>query len=97
MINDTSGVTLKAVPLSNNTVARSVSDTSNDLEDQLVEKLKGAHFAMQVDDATDSNRDCLLIAYLRFIISESLDEDVLFCRYVAKRATADKLFNIIDS
>ena len=40
MIDDASADKLKAVPLSIDTVARCICDISNDLEDQLVEKLK---------------------------------------------------------
>ena len=50
-----------------------------------------------MDEATDSNKDCLLIAYVRFVTSESLYEDLLFCKYIRSRATADELFKLLDS
>ncbi|KAM3861136.1 zinc finger BED domain-containing protein 5-like [Diretmus argenteus] len=50
-----------------------------------------------VDEATDSNKDCLLIAYVRYIDGEEISEDLLFCKYVTGRATADELFKIIDT
>ncbi len=60
-------------------------------------KIKGKRYALQVDEATDSNKDSLLIAYVRFVDFESLNEDLLFCKYIPKRATADELFKMIDS
>ncbi|KAI2649397.1 Zinc finger BED domain-containing protein 5 [Labeo rohita] len=97
MLDETSAAKLKTIPLSNDTVAKRICDISNDLEDQLVEKLRDTRFALQVDEATVSNQDCLFISYVRFVCSESLREDLLFCKYVQTRATADELFKILDS
>ena len=58
---------------------------------------KGERFALQVDEATDSNKDFLLIAYVRYIESCDVAEDLLFCKYVPKRTTADELFKLIES
>lgn len=78
-------------------MARHICNISQDLEDQLLEKLKDTRFALQVDEATDSSKDCLLIAYVHYETSGTLNEDLLFVKYVTKRANADVLFNIIDS
>lgn len=97
IIDDATAQKLRAIPLSDNTVARRISDISEDMKEQLVEKIKDQRFALQVDEATDSNKDCLLIAYVRYVDTEDLSEDLLFCNYVPKRATADELFKIIDN
>ena len=52
------------IPLSNDTIARRVNDLSDDLEIQLINKFRDNHFALQVDEATDSSKDCHLIAYV---------------------------------
>lgn len=67
--------------MSKNTIAIRVTD----LEEQLIEKIRDKRFAIQVDEATDSNKDCLLIAYVRHINNESLKEGFLFCKYVSNR------------
>ncbi|XP_030580905.1 zinc finger BED domain-containing protein 5-like [Archocentrus centrarchus] len=97
MLDDASAAKLKTIPLSNDTVARRIDDIANDLHEQLVDKLKDKRFALQFDEATDSNKDCLFIAYVRFDLSNSLCEDLLFCKYVRDRATAEELFKILDS
>ncbi|XP_072229039.1 zinc finger BED domain-containing protein 5-like [Leuresthes tenuis] len=97
MLDETSAAKLKAVPLSNDTIARRIWDISSDLEEQLIEKLKESRFALQVDKATDSNKDCLFLSYVRFVNCESLCEELLFCKYIKNRATADELFKIMDS
>ena len=41
-----------------------MSDISDDLQEQLAEHLTDKCFALQMDKANDSNRDCLFIAYV---------------------------------
>lgn len=69
---------------------------SNDLQEQLAEKLKDKRFASQLDEATDRNKDRSFIAYVRFDMTESLSEDLLFYKYVWHRATAEELFKLLD-
>ena len=62
MFDETSAAKLKAVPLSNDTIARRMCDISSDLEEQLIEKLQESRFALQVVEATDRFKDCLFIS-----------------------------------
>lgn len=96
MLDDAGAAKIKTIPLSNDTVARRINDIANDLKEQLVDKLKDKRFALQFDEATDSNKDCLFIAYVRFDMTNSLCEDLLFCKYVRDRATAEELFKMLD-
>uniref|UniRef100_A0A673YA89 Uncharacterized protein n=1 Tax=Salmo trutta TaxID=8032 RepID=A0A673YA89_SALTR len=96
MLDDASAAKIKTIPLSNDTVARRINDIANDLKEQLVDKLKDKRFALQFDEATDSNKDCLFIAYVRFDMTNSLCEDLLFCKYVRDRATAEEIFKMLD-
>ncbi|KAE8298233.1 Zinc finger MYM-type protein 6 [Larimichthys crocea] len=96
MMDETSAAKLKTIPLSNDTVSRRIRDISTDIEAQLVEKIKENRFALQVDEATDSSKTCLLIAYVRFVNSNSISEDLLFCKPVPRRATAEELFKLLD-
>lgn len=42
------------------------------MEEQLIEKIKDDRFALQMDEATDSNKDSLLITYVRYIGVEDI-------------------------
>lgn len=97
MLDETAASKLTAIPLSNNTIARHIYDTSKDEEEQLNDKVRDSRFALQVDKATDSNKDVLLITYVRFIDAGDLREELLFCKQVAGRATAEELFKILDT
>ena len=87
---------LKTVPLCNNSIERKISHISDDLLEQLISAMAGKPFSIQLDKATDSNQDCLLIAYARFVQDKSLSEELLFCKYVEGRCTAEELFGIMD-
>ncbi|XP_062336324.1 zinc finger BED domain-containing protein 5-like [Osmerus eperlanus] len=70
---------------------------SKDIEEQLNDKVRDSRFSLQMDEATDSNKDCLLITYVRFIDGDDMREELLFCKQITGRATAEELFKIIDS
>ncbi|KAL6463227.1 hypothetical protein MHYP_G00276180 [Metynnis hypsauchen] len=72
MLDDKSAAKIKTIPLSNDTVARRINDIANDLQEQLIDKLKDKRFALQFDEATDSNKDCLFVSYVRFDMTNSL-------------------------
>ncbi|GFV80526.1 SCAN domain-containing protein 3 [Trichonephila clavipes] len=57
---------LQSIPLSNDTVSRRIDDISEDVEQQLFCKLRDKLFSIQLDEATDSNKDAHFIAYVRF-------------------------------
>ena len=78
------------------TQLQDVCNISKDLEQQLTKKLKDKSFALHIDQATDIN-DHLSVAYFCFASSESLCNDLLFCKYVPSRATAAVLLRPPDS
>ena len=57
-----------------------ISDISEDLNEQLMEKLQDNEYALQVDEATDIRRESHLIAYIRFLDIDKVMEELLFCR-----------------
>jgi hypothetical protein len=80
MVEESAVKQLLNMPLSNNTITCRIYDMSEDMNDQLVEKLKYKHFGIQLDEATDNN-DAHLICYVRFIDGEdNIVEDLLFCK-----------------
>ncbi|KAI2643056.1 Protein FAM200A [Labeo rohita] len=77
MIDDATASKLKTIPLSNNTIARCMS---KDTEVQFNDKIQDHRFALQMDEATDSNKDCLLITYVRFIDAADLSRGKVLSR-----------------
>ena len=87
---------LRQIPLSDNTVSRRINDISEDICDQLVSRVRTSKFAIQVDEATDVAKDAHLIAYVRYVEETDVIEDILFCKPIPEKATANEIFKIID-
>ncbi|GFS76105.1 SCAN domain-containing protein 3 [Trichonephila clavipes] len=78
MFGDNFAKELQSIPLSNDTVSRRIDDISEDVEQQLFCKLRDKLFSIQLDEATDSNKDAHFIAYVRFWDGTSAVEELLF-------------------
>ncbi|GFT05923.1 SCAN domain-containing protein 3 [Trichonephila clavipes] len=66
MLGDNFAKELQSIPLSNDTVSCRIDDIAEDVEQQLLGKLRDKLFSIQLDEATDSNKDAHFIAYVRF-------------------------------
>ncbi|GFX30976.1 SCAN domain-containing protein 3 [Trichonephila clavipes] len=66
MFGDNFAKELQSIPLSNDTVSRRIDDIVEDVDQQLFGKLRDKLFSIQLDEATDSNKDAYFIAYVRF-------------------------------
>jgi len=81
MIGESAAQKRKAVPLSNNTICWRIDKISDDINDQLVAKMRGNEFSLQLDEAATSNKDAYVICYARFIDNDNnIVEDLLFCK-----------------
>ncbi|GFW08151.1 zinc finger MYM-type protein 6 [Trichonephila clavipes] len=88
---------LQSIPLSNDTVSHRIDDIAEDVEQQLFGKLRDKLFSIQLDEATDSNKDAHFIAYVRFWDGMSAVEELLFCKPIKLKATAIALFDILNN
>jgi hypothetical protein len=83
------------VPLSNNIISRRIQHITEDLNDQLIGKLKRKEFGLQLDEATDKNNDAHLICYVQFTDGNNIVEDLLFCKSITASAKAQDLRSLI--
>lgn len=96
MFGDNFSKQIQSIPLSNDTVARRIGDIAEDVQCQLFSKLRDKLFSIQLDEATDSNKDAHLIAYVRFCDNISIVEELLFCKPIELKTTALALFAILN-
>ncbi|GFY11759.1 zinc finger MYM-type protein 6 [Trichonephila clavipes] len=97
MFGDNFAKELQSIPLSNDTVSRRIDDIAEDVEQQLFGKLRDKLFSIQLDEATDSNKDAHFIAYVRFWDGMSAVKELLFCKPIKLKATAMALFDILNN
>lgn len=79
MIRESALNQLKNIPLSNNTINRGINDISDNINEQLINKLKDKYFVIQLNKATDCNKDAYLICYIRFMDGINVIQELLFC------------------
>uniref|UniRef100_A0A8C4EX62 HAT C-terminal dimerisation domain-containing protein n=1 Tax=Dicentrarchus labrax TaxID=13489 RepID=A0A8C4EX62_DICLA len=85
---------LKTVPLSDTTIARRIDEMASDVRVQLIEKLRLADaFALQLDESTDVSKDTQLLAFVRFVDQNEMQEEFLF----PERTTSAEIFKVIDA
>ncbi|GFT51954.1 SCAN domain-containing protein 3 [Trichonephila clavipes] len=83
MFGDNFAKELQSIPLSNDTVSRRIDDIAEDVEQQLFGKLRDKLFSIQLDEATDSNKDAHFIAYVRFWDGLSTTEEESFIDFTS--------------
>ncbi|GFV09568.1 SCAN domain-containing protein 3 [Trichonephila clavipes] len=96
MFGDNFAKELQSIPLSNDTASRRIDDIAEDVEQHLFGKLRDKLFSIQLDEATDSNKNAHFIAYVRFWDGMSAVE-LLFCKPIKLKATAIALFDILNN
>ncbi|XP_076308575.1 zinc finger MYM-type protein 6-like [Tachypleus tridentatus] len=97
MVDETVGRLLSKVSLSNNTICHKIQHMREDLNNQLIEKLKGKEFRLKLDEATDSNKDAHLICYTRFMDGGTIGEDLLFCKSITTESEHTSLLYYCSS
>jgi len=97
-VEESAAQKLKAAPLSNNTICSRIYKIPDDVNDQLVAKMCGNEFSLQLEEATTSNKDAYLIYYVHFIDNDdNIVEDLPFCKPILTNCRAHELFAILNN
>uniref|UniRef100_UPI00358F67E6 SCAN domain-containing protein 3-like n=1 Tax=Myxine glutinosa TaxID=7769 RepID=UPI00358F67E6 len=71
---------MQQVSLSNNTLQRRISHMSMDVKEQVLDEIKDSPlFSFQLDESTDVHSCSQLLVFVRYIHSDDIKEEFLFC------------------
>ncbi|GFR20232.1 zinc finger MYM-type protein 6 [Trichonephila clavata] len=85
---------IKSIPLSNDTIRRRIEKLSENVEYQLIQKIKESTlFAIQIDESCDISKKAILICYVRYIdfTLEEIKEEFLCCIELVSYTTSDEI------
>ena len=89
---------LQIVSLSNDTITRRIIEMSNDINCQQLEKIKSSpYYSIQWDESTDVSNAALLLVFVRYCVDGNIHDDLLFCKELPTRTTANKVMHCLDS
>ncbi|GCC16861.1 hypothetical protein chiPu_0017368 [Chiloscyllium punctatum] len=71
-------MTIKRIPLSNDSVRRHNDEMASNVEDKLCSRLILKEIALQIDESTICGNQGLLLGYVRFIDKNEIREELLF-------------------
>ncbi|XP_056126207.1 zinc finger BED domain-containing protein 5-like [Rhinichthys klamathensis goyatoka] len=98
MLGEAAAAKFDAIPISDNTIQRRISDMACDVKEQVLDCVRESPFhAIQLDESTDVAHCAQLMVYVRFIKEHSVQEDFLFCVSLPARTTADELFKALNN
>lgn len=98
VLGSSAGEKMKTIPLSNSTIGCRIKKLSDDIEDQLLQKVRESRwFALQVDESSEATEVPLLLCYVRFIDYDRGDvkEELLFCTEMPSPSTDLEVFELI--
>ncbi|XP_076372831.1 protein FAM200A-like [Tachypleus tridentatus] len=59
--------------------------------------MKEKEFELQLDEATDNNKDAHLICYIRFVDDDKIAKDLLICKSITANTKTQVLLLILDT
>uniref|UniRef100_UPI00358FE70F protein FAM200C-like n=1 Tax=Myxine glutinosa TaxID=7769 RepID=UPI00358FE70F len=88
---------LSAISLSNDTIKGQIDEMSQDIKEQVTDQIRASPvFAIQCDKTTDVAQCSQLIMYARFILGDSVKEEMLFCHPLETYTTAADVFEMVS-
>jgi hypothetical protein len=81
---------LQQIPLSNNCIRNRINYMGDDIVNQLISDIKACStkITIQLDESTDVENCSQLIAFVRYMRGDAIEEAFLFCKPLQRTSTA---------
>ena len=94
MIGESAGNLVSKIPLLNDTVAKRIDEMAENIEKQLIKKVKEAWcLAIQLDESTDVTNMAILL--VQFEDSGDIVEDMMFWLELTQQTTSAEMFKVL--
>ena len=93
VMKQNANVVTNSIPLSNSSLSRRIDEMAEDVEKQLIAKLKVKQFALQLDESILRDNEAILFAHVRYKDDEGPREEVLFARSLMTDTRGEKILN----
>jgi hypothetical protein len=80
MLGEKAGRAIDKILWSNDMILRRIISLASNVEEQLITRVRGSsYFALLLDESTDVENFCQLLAYVRYIYENEVYDDHSFC------------------
>ena len=98
IIGEAAASKLKLVSMSNDAIKRRIVEMSDDIECQLLERIKSSpYYSIQLDESTDVSNAALLLVFVRYCADGNIHDNLLFCKEFPTRTIADEIIRCLDN
>ena len=97
LLGESAVAKMKQVCLSNNTVKNCIDDMASDIKSQIIAKIKVSPvFGIQLNESIDIANLSQLMVFVRYIHSQVIEEDLLFCRSLETTTKAADVLKLTE-
>jgi len=97
MLDDKAEQEISKIPLSNYTIQRRIIDFSDNIEQNVMAKLKNCQFTLQINESTDISNHAQLIAFARVIDEGVIINQILCCKNLPSTTKGQDVFDILTT
>ena len=99
VLGDKREKSLKAIPLSKNTVKKRIAPMSEDIKEQVITEINKSVFGLfsiQLDESVDVSSVSQLIVFVRYAVGTSVKKELLFCSALNTSTKASDVLEKVD-